>query len=433
MVQCGVPSADLSAAAARRIALAAQGFGVPRPAGPITARHIRKVVDTMALLQLDSVNVLDRSHYLPVFARLGPYPREILDRLTGHTAGRLQREYVEYWAHMASLIPLATHPLLRWRMARARREAWGDLGRITAEQPDLIDQVRRLVAERGPVRSSDVGQQRRPKTPGEMWNWHDGKVVLEYLFRAGEIGAARRVNFERHYDLIERVLPAAIHNQPTPTKEDAQRELVRIGARAYGVATEPDLGDYFRLPRADSKARVAELVEAGELLPVTVAGWGSPAYLWPAARRPRRMAARALLSPFDPVVWYRARTLRLFGFHYRIGIYTPQEQRVHGYYVLPFLLGDTLVGRVDLKADRQAGVLRVQSAWAEPGVDHAEVAVQLAAALAELAAWQGLEGVRVAGPGDLAPALADVLSRSHPAPQEVRWQASGAAMAAAGD
>jgi uncharacterized protein YcaQ len=423
----------LSAAAARRIALAAQGFGVPRPTGPITARHLRKVVDTMGLLQLDSVNVLDRSHYLPVFARLGPYPREILDRLTAHTAGRLQREYVEYWAHMASLVPLATHPLLRWRMARAGNEAWGDLGRITSEQPELVDQVRNLVAERGPLRSAEVGQQRRPKTPGEMWNWHDGKVVLEYLFRAGEIGAARRVNFERHYDLIERVLPAHIHTQPTPAKEDAQRELVRIGARAYGVATEPDLGDYFRLPRADSKARVAELVEAGELLPVTVAGWDSPAYLWPAARRPRRMEARALLSPFDPVVWYRSRTLRLFGFHYRIGIYTPQEQRVHGYYVLPFLLGDTLVGRVDLKADRQAGVLRVQSAWAEPGVDHSEVAVQLAAALAELAGWLGLGGVRIAGPGDLAPALAAVLSRSDPALEEVHWQTAGAAMASAAD
>jgi uncharacterized protein YcaQ len=334
---------------------------------------------------------------------------------------------------MASLVPLATHPLLRWRMTRAGKEAWGDLERITSEQPELIGQVRRLVAERGPLRSGDVGQQRRPKTPGEMWNWHDGKVVLEYLFRAGEIGAARRVNFERHYDLIERVQPAHVHTQPTPAKDDAQRELVRIGARAYGVATEPDLGDYFRLPRADSTARVAELVEAGELLPVTVAGWDSPAYLWPAARRPRRMEARALLSPFDPVVWYRSRTLRLFGFHYRIGIYTPQEQRVHGYYVLPFLLGDSLVGRVDLKADRQAGVLRVQSAWAEHGVEHDEVAVQLAAALAELAGWLGLAGVRIAGPGDLAPALAAALSRPATAPSEAPWQTTGTALAPGAD
>ncbi|MEO7261132.1 MAG: crosslink repair DNA glycosylase YcaQ family protein [Jatrophihabitantaceae bacterium] len=403
-------SPDLSAAAARRIALAAQGFGLPRPAGAVTARHIRKVVDTMGLLQLDSVNVLSRSHYLPVFARLGPYPREILDRLTGHTAGRLQREYVEYWAHEASLVPLATHPLLRWRMARANMESWGGMQRIAKEQPQLLDEIRRLIAEQGPIRSTDVEQQRRPKKPGQMWNWNDGKMALEYLFWSGEVGAARRVNFERRYDLIERVLPARILNQPTPAREDAHRELVRIAARAYGVATEPDLGDYFRLPRAESKLRVAELVEAGELLPVTVAGWDAPAYLWPAARRPRRVQARALLSPFDPLIWFRDRAHRLFGFHYRIEIYTPAAQRVHGYYVLPFLLGDTLVGRVDLKADRQAGVLRVQSAWGEPDVDHDEVAVELAAELAELSDWLGLDGVQVNGRGDLAPALATALS-----------------------
>jgi uncharacterized protein YcaQ len=302
-----VPAADLSANAARRIALAAQGFGQPRPAGAITARHLRKVVDTMGLLQLDSVNVLIRSHYLPVFARLGPYPREILDRLTAHTSGRLQREYVEYWAHEASLIPLETHPLLRWRMARAHDQAWGNVQRIAREQPQLMADVRRMVAEKGPIRSADLGLERQPKQPGQMWNWHDGKVALEYLFWAGEIGAARRINFERQYDLIERVLPAEIYRRPTPSRQDAQRELVRIAARSYGVATEPDLGDYFRLPRADSKQRVAELVEAGELVAVTVAGWNAPAYLWPAARRPRRIQARALLSPFDPLIWFPGR------------------------------------------------------------------------------------------------------------------------------
>jgi uncharacterized protein YcaQ len=397
---------DISHAAARRIALAAQGFGLPRPAGQITARHVRKVVDTMGLLQLDSVNVLSRSHYLPVYARLGSYPREILDRLTGHTAGRLQREYVEYWAHEASLIPVATHPLLRWRMARAAHEAWGGMQRIARDKPHLLSDIRQMVTLDGPIRANDLGLARAPRNPGQMWQWQEGKAALEYLFWSGEIGAARRINFERHYDLIERVLPAAILDQPTPEPEDAQRELVRIAARAYGVATEPDLGDYFRLPRAASKLRVAELVEAGELLPVTVQGWTAPAYLWPAARRPRRIEARALLSPFDPLIWFRDRALRLFGFHYRIEIYTPAPQRVHGYYVLPFLLGENLVGRVDLKADRQAGVLRVQSAWAEPDTDHDEVATELAGQLADLAGWLELDGVEVTGRGDLGPVLA---------------------------
>lgn len=399
-------SYDISRAAARRIALAAQGFGLPRPAGPITARHVRKVVDTMGLLQLDSVNVLSRSHYLPVHARLGSYPREILDRLTGHTAGRLQREYVEYWAHEASLIPVSTHPLLRWRMARAAQESWGGMQRIARDKPHLLDDIRQRVTLDGPIRASELGLDRAPRNPGQMWQWQEGKAALEYLFWSGEIGAARRINFERHYDLIERVLPAAIVNLPTPEPADAQRELVRIAARAYGVATEPDLGDYFRLPRAASKLRVAELVESGELLPVTVQGWNAPGYLWPAARRPRRLEARALLSPFDPLIWFRDRALRLFGFHYRIEIYTPAPQRVHGYYVLPFLLGDDLVGRVDLKADRQAGVLRVQSAWAEPDADHDLVAVELAAQLRELGAWLELDGVAVTGRGDLGPVLA---------------------------
>lgn len=401
----GVPPVELSAAAARRIAIAAQGLAAPRPAGPVTARHIDRVVQTMGILQLDSVNVLSRSHYLPVFSRLGPYPREVLDRLAGHTAGRISRKYVEYWAHEASLIPLATHPLLRWRMATAADEAWGSVQRIARERPELIDEVRALVSQSGPIRSSDTGVRRPTRTPGEMWNWHDGKVALEYLFWAGEIGAARRVNFERYYDLIERVLPPEVHAAATPAKEDAQRQLVRIAARAYGIAAEPDLGDYFRLPRADSKRRVAELVEAGELLPVTVRGWSVPAYLWPAARRPRQIRGRALLSPFDPLIWFRDRALRLFDFHYRLEIYTPAAKRSFGYYVLPFLLGDRLVGRVDLKADRQSGRLLVQSAWQERGVDEHLVAAELAAELWLLADWLGLDEVVVSGAGDLAAAL----------------------------
>jgi uncharacterized protein YcaQ len=242
-----------------------------------------------------------------------------------------------------------------------------------------------------------------------MWNWHDGKVALEHLFFAGQVSAACRVNFERLYDLTERAIPAPVLAAPAPTEADAQRELVRVAARALGVATEPDLGDYFRLPRAASKARVAELAEGGELIPVAVDGWSAPGYLWPAARRPRRVTARALLSPFDSLIFYRARTERLFGFRYRIEIYTPAARRVHGYYVLPFLLGDALVARVDLKSDRQAGLLRVQGAFAEPGADRVHVAAELAAELRLTAQWLGLDKVIAAPHGDLAADLATAL------------------------
>ena len=395
----------LSAAAARRIALAAQGFADPRPTGRVDARHIRRVLDRVGLLQLDSVNVFCRSHYMPVFSRLGPYPREALDKLTAHTAGPVRRELFEYWGHEASLIPIELQPHLRWRMDRANEEAWGNMVRVARDFPGLIEDTFELVERAGPIRSGDTGIPRPEPRPGHMWNWHDGKVALEYLFWSGRVTAARRVNFERYYDLPERVLPAEVVGTPTPSVGEAQRELVRVAARAYGVATEPDLGDYFRLPRAESKLRVAELVAAGELQPVTVDGWKAPAYLWPDARRPRRIDVRALLTPFDSLVWFRERAERLFGFRYRIEIYTPAPKRVHGYYVLPFLLGDSLVARVDLKSDRQAGVLRVPGAFAEPGVDVAHVADELAEELAITAKWLGLDGVVVGERGDLAAPL----------------------------
>ena len=285
----------------RRIALAAQGFARRRPANPPSAKQIRELVDRLGVLQLDSVNVFARAHYMPVFSRLGPYDRDVLDRLAGHTRGRINRRLVEYWAHEAALIPTERHPLFRWRMASANEDAWGHMSRLAAEEPETIEDAFALVAEQGPIRASDTGAVRPPPRPGHMWNWHEGKVALEYLFWAGRLMAARRINFERLYDIPERVLPPEILAAPTPSREDAQRELTRIAAAALGIATEPDLGDYFRLPRADSKARVAELAAAGELLPVQVRGWGAPAYLWPAARRPRRIEARALLSPFDPL------------------------------------------------------------------------------------------------------------------------------------
>jgi uncharacterized protein YcaQ len=400
----------LSAAVARRIALAAQGFARGRPTRPPNAKQIRELVDRLGVLQLDSVNVFARAHYMPVFSRLGPYDQAVLDRLAGHGIGRINRRLVEYWAHEASLIPIESHPLFRWRMARADEEAWGSIARLAAEEPETVEDAFNLVAEQGPIRASATGAVRPEPRPGHMWNWHDGKVALEYLFWAGRIAAARRINFERLYDLPERVLPPDVLATPTPSKEDAQRQLVRIAATALGVATEPDLGDYFRLPRGDSKARVAELVDTGELTPVQVRGWGAPAYLWPAARRPRRIEARALLSPFDPLIWFRPRAERLFGFRYRIEIYTPAAKRIHGYYVLPFLLGDTLVARVDLKSDRQRGVLLVQGAFAEPDVDVEHVAGELAQELAQVAAWQNLEhGVEVRRNGDLAPALSAAL------------------------
>jgi uncharacterized protein len=366
-------------------------------------------VGRLGVLQLDSVNVFSRSHYMPVFSRLGPYDRSRLDRIAGHGTGKVDRRLVEYWAHEASLIPVELHPLLRWRMAEVQREAWESIGRISRDQPDLVAETLALVAEQGPIRARDTGAVRPPPRPGHMWNWHKGKVALEYLFFTGQVAAARRVNFERFYDTIDRVLPAEIRDRPTPSASDAQRQLVRVAAQALGVATEPDLGDYFRLPRSVSKQRVAELVAAGELVAVKVEGWTAPAYLWPTARQPRRLQARALLSPFDSLIWFRQRTERLFGFRYRIEIYTPAAKRVHGYYVLPFLLGDTLVARVDLKSDRQRGALLVQGAFTEAGIDPIHVAGELAAELRLVATWLGLEEVSVAGRGDLSEELAAII------------------------
>lgn len=347
---------------------------------------------------------------MPVFSRLGPYDRSRLDRIAGHGTGKVDRRLVEYWAHEASLIPVELHPLLRWRMADLEREGWGPLVRIIRDRPELVAETLALVTEQGPIRARDTGAVRPRRTAGEMWNWHEGKVALEYLFFTGQVAAAKRVNFERFYDTIDRVLPDEIREQPTPSLQEAQRQLVRVAARALGVATEPDLGDYFRLPRSASKERVGELVAAGELTPVIVDGWDAPAYLWPDARQPRRLHARALLSPFDSLIWFRQRTERLFGFRYRIEIYTPAAKRVHGYYVLPFLLGDALVARVDLKSDRQQNVLRVQGAFTEAGHDPTHVAAELAVELRLVATWLGLDEVSVAGRGDLSDELAAIIS-----------------------
>jgi uncharacterized protein len=412
------PEFDLNAKQARRLAIAAQGLARPRPTGRVDARHLRRAIDDVGLLQLDSVNVFCRSHYMPLFSRLGPYPREALDRLAWHADGDAKpgrarrRELIEYWGHEASLLPIELQPLLRWRMARADALAWKGVARVAAEQPQLLEFVLDVVRERGPIRASDLAAKGRRREPREMWSWSEEKTALEYLFFAGRVCAARRVNFERLYDLPERVLPQPVLEAPTPSQDEAQRQLILIAAKRLGVATEADLGDYFRLPRAESKARVAELAEDGGLVPVRVDGWRQTAYLSterPAGLR-RAASARALLTPFDSLVWARERTERLFDFRYRIEIYTPAPKRVYGYYVLPFLLGDRLVARVDLKSDRQAGVLRVRGAFAEPGDDPAHVAAELADELRLLSAWLELDSVSVSRKGDLAAPLSRTLA-----------------------
>jgi uncharacterized protein YcaQ len=397
----------LPAGLARRIAVAAQGFGDPRPAVAVGPRRLLRMVERLAVVQIDSVNVLSRAHYLPAFSRLGNYPRAALDELTA------RRDAVfEYWAHEASFLPVRLQPFLRWRMAAAEEHAWGSMVRLQRERPGYVAEVLERVRSEGSLKASDILEP-RPDRPGSMWNWHPGKVALEWLFFTGEITAKQRTtSFEKVYDLTERVLPAAVLQLPTPDPADAVRELVRTAARALGVATERDLRDYFRLRPEAARTAIAELADAEELRPVEVAGWGAPAWLHPAARRPRWIRARALLSPFDSLVWERSRVERIFGFRYRIEIYTPVAKRVHGYYVLPFLLGDQLVARVDLKADRQAGVLRVQAAHAEDGADRPLVAAALSEELRLMADWLELDDVVVADRGDLAADLSRVVPAS---------------------
>ena len=395
----------LSLKAARRIALAAQGFGRPRPTGPVTSRDVQRAIGRTGLLQIDSVNVLARAHYLPLFSRLGPYPRQLLDQ----AAWGKPRRLFEYWAHEASLLPLALHPLLRWRMARAERGegVWGHIRPFAGERRPQAEAILRRIAEEGPMAASDLGA---PKGPGGWWGWSEAKSAVEWLFWAGRLTTAtRRGGFERVYDLPERVLPREILEAPTPTPEDAHRELLRLSARALGVATASDLRDYFRLKPADAAPRLKELVDAGLLLPVKVKGWTQAAYLDPDAAASRRLQPQALLSPFDPVVWERSRSERLFDVRVRLEIYTPAHKRTHGYYVLPFLMGERIVARVDLKADRAAGILRVLAAHAEPHMPK-DAPAALAGELAAMAGWLDLDRVVSEPRGDLAPALAAALA-----------------------
>ncbi|MBX3188209.1 MAG: YcaQ family DNA glycosylase [Labilithrix sp.] len=359
------------------------------------------MISHLGVVQMDAVNVLARAHYVPLFSRLGAFSIDGLDREAYEG-----RALFEYWGHQASWLPVAMHPLFRWRMERASRleGIYGGLARFVRGKRRYVDAVLAEVAARGPLRAGELSSS-RPRS-GSWWSWSDAKTALEWLFWAGRVTTARRRSFERVYDLTERVIPKEILAMPTPSAPDARRALVRLSSRALGIATEDDLADYFRLRLGEVRPHVRELVEEGALEVVTIEGASKPAYLARGAVVPRRAEACAILSPFDPLVWHRPRAERLFGFHYRIGIYTPAHLREHGYYVLPFLLGDALAARVDLKATRDEGVLDVFAAHLEAGAKEKPVAAALAGELRAVASWLELDRVRVARKGSLAPALA---------------------------
>ena len=385
------------------MAIAAQGLADPRPTGKITQRHLRKVIEQIGLIQIDSVNVLARSQEVVLFSRLGAHPRTLLPDATD------ARELFEYWVHEASHVPTDHYHLYRWKMDREHR--WGDVQRLKDRRPEFLEEVLARVDVNGPSASGEFNARVGPK--GTWWDWDDAKIALEHLFWSGRLTARRRPNdFARLYELTERWIPQSALDHPVPTEHDARKELLVLAAKHHGVATLSDLADYHRQKVPDARPLVEELVEDGRLLPVTVEGWGKPAYLHPDARRPRRVSARALLSPFDSLVFNRERTQRVFGFHYRIEIYVPQPKRVYGYYVLPFLLGDELVGRFDLKSDRQSRTLIVHGAYAEPGVPDDVIVPELVEELHLMAAWLGLEHVVVKPRGDLAASLSSAIATS---------------------
>ena len=386
-------SGSLAAPQARRIALAAQGFLDPAHAKP-TMRTVQRALNRTMVLQIDSVNVLQRAHYMPLYSRLGPYDVTLLHR----AAEQPPRRVVEYWAHVAAFMPVELWPHMRHRMRRYRDEGHAWMG--LPERRELVASLKAEIAERGASTSRELDDG-LPRTKEHWgWNWSETKKTLEYLFLAGELAVAgRTAQFERLYDLPERVVPREHLEAPTPSPDDSARELVRRAAAALGVCTLRSVADYFRMGIEEARKGMTDLVEGGEVVPMGIEGWRAPGYLHKDARLPRKVDARALLSPFDPVVWERTRTEELFGFRYRIEIYVPETQRVHGYYVLPFLLGDSLVARVDLKADRATRTLRVRGTYTEPGAPDHTVA-ELAAELDRLAGWLGLDTVEVEPRGD---------------------------------
>lgn len=386
----------LRADQARRIALAAQGFDRPRPSGRIDIRHVRRVLDHIDLLQIDAVQAVERAQYLPLFSRLGPYPRALLD----HAAYR-RRELYEAWAHEASLVKVERWPLLQG----GRRHHWANrrADRLEREQPGYLRRVLKEVEAHGPLAASDLSDP--GERTGPWWGWSPGKTALEVLFVRGQVAVAQRQGQTRLYDVTERVLPAPVIAQPVADTPTAYRHLLCLAAQCLGVATADDLIDYYRLHAPTARPLLAALVRDGLLDEVTVDGWSS-AFRWPDARLPRRIEGAALLAPFDPLVWYRPRVERLFGFHYRLEFYVPAEKRQYGYYVMPFLLNDQLVARVDVKADRANGVLQVLSAFVEDGHDPARIVGPLLAELRQLADWLDLGDVQVHDRGSLGSALA---------------------------
>lgn len=401
------PVIEITNLQARRLALSAQGFG--RALDAVSPRRLRAGLDRLAVLQIDSVNALVRSHYLPLYARFGPYSRSDLDRLAWGPVRH--RHTFEYWGHEASLLPLDLHPLLRWRMARARqgRGIYRMLARFGQERQDVIGRVWDTVRAHGPVAAGDITV--RTERAGPWWDWSEEKLALEWLFAAGEVAVADRRGFERRYDLTERVIPSSILDLATPTERDAQRALVGLSARALGVATARDLQDYFRLEPGDARTCLAELVEEGALVPVKVQGWETAAYCFGQPALRRRVQASALLSPFDSLIWHRPRTERLFGFRYRLEFYVPVHKRQYGYYVMPFLHNDCLLGRVDLRADRANGVLSICALHQERGGFDEGALDALRGELISLACWLGLKGVDLACPSGLAGRLRMRLSR----------------------
>jgi uncharacterized protein len=394
-------SIKLSADAARRTAVAAQGFAGVKPVGPVTRAHVRRLVSRIQVLQLDSVSVAVRAHYAPVFSRLGPYDRDVVDRAAWSHSARSPRLLVEYWAHEAALMSVDDWPLLRWRMREYQHGRWGT--EIVKKNVKLAEDIVAAVAELGPSTAGQIEThlEAEPRgRKGPWWDRSDTKWVAEALWSSGVLTTATRVGFARHYDLTERVLPAEVVAREV-SDEGAIRELALRAATALGVATEADIRDYFRLGAKQLKPAIADLLGVGELEPVEVDGWGAPAYLRAGQTVARRDRGTALLCPFDPLIFFRPRVERLFGFRYRIEIYVPQPKRQFGYYVWPFLLDGRLVGRVDLKAERVSNALHVVGAFSEPDHDAARVTAALAGELRSMASWLGLGDVTVGQRGDL--------------------------------